>query len=712
MKTLFPILFVVVFIAGCASYEAEISVESEMPQPTPSAEVSNTDAKKDATTKDATTTEAEPVTITAYLSEVPQVPKEGENQQEISGALDAAAMTEKAIPEKPVNQIAGRFTVIDDAGNKPLLSFDSQFTQPDARSFGMQDESRVKQEAAPLQELSVSADFSRPINAPAVTESEQLGRSRSVEQLTSLGYAGKGVALSQDSTQWHISAATIDPSNQPPSDQLALIKRPPQTPGTEEYDAIEENPFHFVSQNPLSTFSVDVDTASYSNIRRFIMENRLPPKDAVRIEELVNYFTYDYPQPDDEQPFAIYTEVAESPWNPQNKLVHVGLQGKSIPTDDLPYSNLVFLLDVSGSMKSANKLPLVKSAFKLLVNQMRPGDRVAVVTYAGSAGLALPSTSGNEKDKILTVIDKLEAGGSTAGGEGIQLAYKIAKENFVPNGNNRVILATDGDFNVGVSDTDELVRLIEEKRKDGIFLTITGFGTGNLKDEKMESLADKGNGNYAYIDSLMEAKKVFVSEMGGTFFTIAKDVKIQVEFNPAKVKAYRLIGYENRILQDRDFNDDTKDAGEIGAGHTVTALYEIVTPDSDFVLPEVDPLKYQEVVSNVNTEFTDELMTVKLRYKKPDEDTSKLTSVVINDNDSDDVSDNMKFSAAVAQYGLLLRNSSHKGNASFENVIAMAKAAKGKDDEGYRAEFIRLVEMTELLKDSETISSNNLDRKQ
>lgn len=593
------------------------------------------------------------------------------------------------------------FTVVDDAGNIPY------------DSFGAIHESQVKRrvDSRSFDGITIAADLSSSGNAPA--KSQSLSKAREIDSLQSLGYIAGGASTQNQSYDRSLSNLTITgmPNNYFREQKISqvhdeLIQRPQRTPGTEEYEPVEENPFKFVSQNPLSTFSIDVDTASYSNVRRFVMDNTMPHKDVVRIEELINYFTYDYPQPNDETPFAVYTEVAQSPWNPENKLVHVGLQGKSIPMDDLPNNNLVFLLDVSGSMKNANKLPLVKAAFKMLTNQMRPGDRVAIVTYAGRAGLALPSTSGNQKDKIIEALQRLDAGGSTAGGEGIQLAYKIAQENFVPNGNNRVILATDGDFNVGISDTSELVKLIEEKRKSGIFLTVTGFGTGNLKDEKMENLADKGNGNYAYIDNLMEAKKVFVSEMGGTFFTIAKDVKIQVEFNPAIVKAYRLIGYENRMLQDRDFNDDTKDAGEIGAGHSVTALYEIVTKNSGFELPDVDELKYQEVVMKDDTEFADEMMTVKLRYKKPDEDTSKLISVAVNDNDETNQSENMNFSAAVAQYGMLLRGSSHKGNTCFDQVIAMAKEAKGKDEEGYRAEFIRLVEMTQLLHESQTISKS------
>ena len=470
---------------------------------------------------------------------------------------------------------------------------------------------------------------------------------------------------------------------------------------TEEYELIEEHPFKQVTVSPLSTFSIDVDTASYSNLRRFINQKRMPPVDAVRIEELINYFTYDYPQPEETQPFSITTEISQAPWNQKHQLVSIGLQGKRLQTEDLPPSNLVFLFDVSGSMNDPNKLPLLKSSFQLLINELGEKDRVSIVVYAGAAGLVLPPTPGNEKDKILKAIENLEAGGSTAGGEGIQLAYEVAKQNLIPDGNNRVILATDGDFNVGVSSDSGLVRLIEDYRDRGVFLTVLGFGMGNLKDSKMEKLADKGNGNYAYLDNLLEAKKVLVSEIGATLFTIAKDVKIQVEFNPAKVQAYRLIGYENRQLRDRDFNDDTKDAGELGAGHSVTALYEIIPTgvESDVELPTVDPLKYQQNTVDASAYQNDELMFVKLRYKAPDEDTSKLIQqpVLSKAVSFADASNNLKFAAAVAQFGMVLRDSQYKGSASFEEVLKLAKESQGVDLEGYRAEFIHLVEKTEAI---------------
>jgi len=462
---------------------------------------------------------------------------------------------------------------------------------------------------------------------------------------------------------------------------------------TEEYGRIADNPFLETLRNPLSTFSIDVDRASYSNVRRFLHENQRPPRDAVRIEEMVNYFSYDYPDPPAGQPFSLTTEIASCPWNEKNRLLLIGLQGRRIDTADLPPGNLVFLLDVSGSMQDPDKLPLVQRALHLLVDQLRPQDRVAIVAYAGSAGLVLPSTPGSEKGTIAEAIDRLEAGGSTAGGEGIVLAYKVAKENFVEGGNNRVILATDGDFNVGVSSDGELERLIEQKRRDRIFLSVLGFGTGNIKDSKMELLADKGNGNYAYIDTLNEARKVFVQELGATLTTIAKDVKLQIEFNPAKVRAYRLIGYENRLLRAEDFHDDAKDAGEMGAGHSVTALYELVPPDGDLAIAQVDPLKYQTVQLNNSASASPELLTLKLRYKEPDEETSRLLTQPVLDATTliAAASDNLRFAASVAELGLLLRESPYKSHASYDQAAEMASHALGGDNEGYRAEFLQLV---------------------
>ena len=473
------------------------------------------------------------------------------------------------------------------------------------------------------------------------------------------------------------------------------VQYPPQSEFfEEEYSRLYDNDFLLAKDNPLSTFSIDVDTASYSNVRRFLHNNQLPPRDAVRIEEMINYFTYDYPQPTGSDPFSINTEVAACPWNTAHKLVLIGLQGRKMEAQNLPPSNLVFLIDVSGSMQDYNKLPLLKPAFRLLVKQLRPQDKVSIVVYAESSGVVLDSVSGAEKDKIMQAIDGLTAGGSTAGAEGIDRAYEIAKKNFVKDGNNRVILATDGDFNVGITSESELLRLIEERRESGIFLTVLGFGMGNYKDAKMEKLADKGNGSIAYLDNLLEAKKVFATQLTGTLFTIAKDVKIQVEFNPAKVKAYRLIGYENRKLENKDFSDDKKDAGELGAGHTVTTLYEVVPSDSKEEFAKTDDLKYQQVTVTPS----DELLTVKLRYKDPTADASKLLTRIINAKEETvQPSENFRFASGVAEFGLLLRNSQYKANASYQSVLERVKAAKGVDSDGYRADLIKLVEIAQML---------------
>lgn len=470
---------------------------------------------------------------------------------------------------------------------------------------------------------------------------------------------------------------------------------------TEDYDGIAETRFLKATDNPLSTFSIDVDAASYSNVRRMLNQGQLPPAGAVRIEEMINYFKYDYPQPTGEHPFSINTEISDAPWNKDHQLVLIGLQGKKIPVDNLPASNLVFLIDVSGSMHDENKLPLVKASMKMLVDQLREQDKVSIVVYAGAAGLVLQPTSGGDKTRIKDAIDNLQAGGSTAGGQGIRLAYKTANEFLVKGGNNRVILCTDGDFNVGESSDDAMERLIEEERKSGVFLTVLGYGMGNYKDNKMQKLADKGNGNHAYIDGITEAKKVLVSEFGGTLFTIAKDVKLQVEFNPAVVQGYRLIGYENRMLAKEDFNDDKKDAGELGSGHTVTALYEIIPVGvkSEF-LTSADPLKYQkEKPKAAQVNAADEMFTVKFRYKAPDGNTSRLLEAVVKNNVQplEKTSDNFRFAASVAEMGLLLRQSAFKGAATFDQVIRLAKGARGVDDEGYRGEFIRLAGSAKLM---------------
>jgi Ca-activated chloride channel family protein len=481
---------------------------------------------------------------------------------------------------------------------------------------------------------------------------------------------------------------------------------------TATYDRVEENPFLPAASNPLSTFSIDVDTASYSNVRRFINSGSLPPKDAVRVEEMINYFTYDYREPEGDKPFSIDLDATACPWDASHRLLRIGLKGRDIANEKRPASNLVFLLDVSGSMMPGERLPLVKQAMRLLVDKLTEKDRVAIVVYAGGSGLALNSTSGNEKEKILRALEELQAGGSTNGAEGIELAYKVAADNFIKGGVNRVILATDGDFNVGVTNQGDLIRLIEAKAKSGVFLSVLGVGTDNLKDSTMQKLADKGNGNYAYLDSLDEARKVLVQQVNGTLMTIAKDVKIQVEFNPARVASYRLIGYEKRLLRKEDFNNDKIDAGEIGAGHTVTALYEVVpagagATDPATSVPPVDPLKYQppnpSAVANADTKASSEMVTVKLRHKKPDGETSELTERSFIDNGSkfENAAPDLKFAAAVAEFGMLLRDSQYKGKGTFGAVIEWAQEGKGRDSAGYREGLIEMARKAQSLKPRE-----------
>jgi len=467
---------------------------------------------------------------------------------------------------------------------------------------------------------------------------------------------------------------------------------------TEQYESPDENGWKSAKTEPLSTFSVDVDTASYSNIRRFLINHELPPADAVRIEEMINYFTYNYPQPSNGDPVKISTELTSCPWKSEHRILKIGIKGKEIDLKKAPPSNLVFLIDVSGSMQSYNKLPLLKQSFKMLVNNLRDEDLVSIAVYAGAAGTILEPTKGSEKEKIISAIENLYAGGSTAGAQGIQLAYKLAEKNFIKGGNNRVVLATDGDFNVGISDDKELVKLIEEEKEKGVFLTVLGYGMGNYKDAKMEKLADKGNGNFAYIDNLLEAKKVLVNEMSGTLFTIAKDVKIQIEFNPAAVSGYRLIGYENRMLKKEDFNNDKKDAGEIGAGHTVTALYEIIPANAD-VPPIVDELKYQKVEPAENLS-PDETATVKVRFKKPDGDKSMLIKKTVKTDsfiDFEKTSADTRFAVSVAAAGMILKKSKEVEKLSWDFVVSSAKNSKGNDEHGYRAEFINLIEKSQLI---------------
>ncbi|POY41130.1 hypothetical protein C3L50_00965 [Flavobacterium alvei] len=473
-----------------------------------------------------------------------------------------------------------------------------------------------------------------------------------------------------------------------------IITAKPVELNDEDYGIFIENPFESPKSAPLSTFSIDVDNASYTNVRRFINNGQTVPKDAVRVEEMVNFFKYKYPQPQDEHPFSINTEYSECPWNSNHKVLKIGLQGKNISTESLPASNLVFLIDVSGSMSSDNKLPLLKQSLKILINELRKKDKVAIVVYAGAAGMVLPPTTGDEKQTIISALENLNAGGSTAGGAGIELAYKLAQENFIKGGNNRVILATDGDFNVGASSNTDMQTLIEEKRKSGVFLTCLGYGMGNYKDSKMETLADKGNGNYAYIDNIQEANRFLSKEFKGSMFAIAKDVKIQIEFNPKQVQAYRLIGYENRKLRPEDFTNDAIDAGELGSNHTVTALYEVIPTrvKSEFLNNQPE-LKYTKTTASEDN-YSDELATIKFRYKKPDGDKSIEMAKVIENKSIPlkNASDDFKFSASVAWFGLKLRDSNLAPNKSSEEIKKLAKEGLSNDEDGYKAEFIRLVE--------------------
>jgi len=525
-----------------------------------------------------------------------------------------------------------------------------------------------------------------------IRESAQVGRSRADMPAPSERGAGS-----------YSDSSSKLPNREAETPAVVADARPLDIPApdfnTEAYDRIEDNPFLEVSQNPLSTFSIDVDTASYANVRRFLQRGTLPPKDAVRIEEMLNYFSYDYPVPSGEGPFSASVEVAQAPWALEHRLVRIGLKGKEVAMEDRPSSNLVFLLDVSGSMRPSNKLPLLKKAMRLLVDRLGEKDRVAIVVYAGASGLVLPSTSADQKERILAALENLEAGGSTNGGSGIRLAYQSAVSHFISGGINRVILATDGDFNVGTTNQGDLTRLIEDNARSGVFLTVLGFGMGNYKDSTLEKLADMGNGNYAYIDNINEARKVLVDEINSTLITIAKDVKIQIEFNPLQVSAYRLIGYENRLLRQEDFNDDTKDAGEIGAGHTVTVFYEIVPAGRGLSIPGVDPLKYQTPMGTTEVAQSGELLTLKLRYKQPDGQTSRLLEFPVRDADQaySQASQDFKFAAAVASFGMILRESPYKGNGTLAAVLELAQEGKGSDPHGYRGEFLELVKLARAL---------------
>lgn len=521
----------------------------------------------------------------------------------------------------------------------------------------------------------------------------------SVSTLTACGNAmdtsGSDYAMNNEKGAQHYTEAAIAAEDYESADDEAM---PPEMNSVddsdiqkndEEYNYIKENGYTAVSSAPLSTFSADVDTASYTNVRRMIDDGMDVPPDAVRIEEFINYFDYDYTDPADGEPFAVHTELSDCPWNDETELLMVGINTKGFDAvlDERPAMNLVFLIDVSGSMYDDNKLPLVQKSFSMLTDNLTAADRVSIVTYAGSDEVVLEGADGNDRKKILRAINDLEAGGSTAGAAGINTAYDIAQKYFIDGGNNRVILATDGDLNVGLSSESELTRLIEEKRESGVFLSVLGFGTGNYKDNRLEALADYGNGNYSYIDSEKEAKKVLVDEMSGTLFTVAKDVKFQLEFNPANVKGYRLIGYENRVMAAEDFNDDTKDAGEIGAGHSVTVLYEIVPADSKMELGESE-LKYASDSEGV---MGDELLTVNIRYKEPEGSESKLLTYPVNKSlYSDKMSADMNFASCVAEFGMLLRNSRYIGDVTYKDVSAQLSKYDYSDDD-YKDEFIYLV---------------------
>lgn len=476
---------------------------------------------------------------------------------------------------------------------------------------------------------------------------------------------------------------------------------------TESYESLPENRFFSPIDKPLSTFSSDVDVAAYANMRRFIMDGQLPPQDAIRMEEMLNYFNYEYPNPEKGESFSVNTQLGECSWANGHQVLQIGINTEKLAIENIPAVNLVFLIDVSGSMGYEDKLPLLQKSLKMMVNNLRKKDRVAIVVYAGSSGLVLPSTSGKEKEKINLAIDNLTAGGSTAGAAGIELAYKVALENFKSKGVNRVILATDGDFNIGISDNEELVKLIEKKRDDGVSLSVLGFGTGNYQDSKMEKLADNGNGNYAYIDNLLEAKKVLVNEMGSTLNTIAKDTKFQIEFNPSKVQAFRLLGYENRQLKDEDFNDDTKDAGDIGSGHNVTVLYEIIPVGIEMtkdykIGKSVDALKYQKAMSTKKINYSEELATLKIRHKKPGKTTSQLQTVVI-DSELDKTTGDFNFMMSIAQLAMILKNSEFKGGSNFDDLLGLARAGKGSDENGYRAEYIRIASLAKDLYSEEAL---------
>jgi Ca-activated chloride channel family protein len=611
----------------------------------------------------------------------------------------AALIAAMAIGTYKRGELAGRRGSLALEG-KESLTIELPLAAAPARSFG-----EVDAEVSPPVAGTDPVDAYRRDDASSLGLRGGKGRGAGAKALAKTEQRGRIAAAAPAAPAVNQVQSYSAPVEADRSEFIGGIRQQNGEFSTAAYDHILENSFLDASSNPLSTFSIDVDTASYSNIRRFINEGHLPPRDAVRLEEMINYFTYDYPQPNDGKPFSINVDVASCPWETSHRLVRVGLKGREIAVDKRGASNLVFLLDVSGSMEPPERLPLVKQSMRLLVEKLTENDRVAIVVYAGASGLALPSTTGDHKEQILAALENLQPGGSTNGAEGIELAYKIAADHFIKGGVNRVILATDGDFNVGVTSQGDLIRLIEEKARTGVFLSVLGVGTDNLKDSTMQKLADKGNGNYAYLDSLDEARKVLVQQMNGTLVTIAKDVKIQVEFNPARVASYRLIGYEKRMLRKEDFNNDKIDAGEIGAGHTVTALYEVVPAGAGAnpaaSVPPVDPLKYsakRERAAEIPS-GSEEMLTVKLRHKAPDGEKSELTERVLIDQGAGfaNASPDLKFAAAVAEFGMLLRDSVHKGSGTFGAVLEWAQEGKGSDPNGYRAGFIELVRKAQAL---------------
>jgi Ca-activated chloride channel family protein len=630
--------------------------------------------------------------------------KAGQRYDQIGGGVSSMPVAQKVKEEKGFFQIARLKSATDDIGDQ-FSPGNTNFTKSKDMNSPAVSNILAKNDTGKLNGFAQGGQY-EPYYMKSNYALEQDNKKialRDGEVSSAMTVVNGGAKIREIYPPMDASARNYNFRNEEELRYQPAYQQPiyPASPAeSESYQPITENGFLNPLNEALSTFSIDVDTASYANIRRYLNQGQLPPVDSVRIEEMINYFTYDYPEPSWGQPFSLTTEIAPCPWNPSHQLALVGVQGKRLSSLSMPASNLVFLIDVSGSMNAPDKLPLLQDAFKMMTRELESKDKISIVVYAGAAGLVLEATPGNYKEEIINAINRLQAGGSTAGGAGIQLAYQTARANFITKGNNRVILATDGDFNVGVSDGDDLVQMIKNYRDQGIFLTILGFGTGNYKDSKMEKLADEGNGNYFYIDNINEAHKVLVRELGSTLYTIAKDVKIQVEFNPATVQSYRLIGYENRALAKEDFNNDKKDAGELGAGHSVTALYEIIPNNGvQYANQNVDPLIYQKTQSfGLSRYFNSDVMTVKLRYKEPKGSSSKLIqkSVRQNEMNRSQISDNFRLASSIAEFGLLLRQSSYRGQASFDHILREAGLIS-QDPNGYRQEFIGLVQQAKYL---------------